>query len=113
LNEARAINKLRTKPSDNLVSVIKHGWFPDSTTYFIDMELCEANLERYIQDPTPMLYDQLSNPRLLNIPPSANRGFLKTWDIMEQIASGLEVIHSANEVHRDLKPRNSTIYPNY
>lgn len=62
LNKACAIDKLRSKSSENIVQVIKHGWFPDYTPYYIDVELYDANLERYIQDALPMSHDQPPNP---------------------------------------------------
>jgi serine/threonine protein kinase len=106
LNEARAINILYAKSRpENLVAVIAHGWIPEIPIYFIDMELCEGNLDDFIQSPQSFSLFLSGNPRLLNI------NFVTyqpchTWDIMEQIAAGVAFIHKCNEVHRDLKPQN-------
>lgn len=103
-NEKRAIDKLYAQGSPaNLVSVIAHGWLANSPYYFIDMELCAANLEIYIRGDFSFQLSDTDWP--------ANRSLHDdtiqyTWDIVEQITAGLQFIHSLDEVHRDLKPRN-------
>jgi hypothetical protein len=37
----------------------------------------------------------------------------KAWDILKQIAGGISFIHRQEEIHRDLKPRNSTYMPQF
>jgi serine/threonine protein kinase len=109
LNEVSAIQKLYDeKQHENLVTIIHHGWFTQSSMYFIDMELCRFNLDEYIKnevEPDIFLSD---NPRLLGVI-FQERNLCHTWDIMEQICSGLHFIHSCKQVHRDLKPRNGTL----
>jgi serine/threonine-protein kinase/endoribonuclease IRE1 len=85
----------------NIVHVYRLGELPGSSLYyFIDMELCDVTLENYIRFTLPSysITDQ-GNPRLK---------VLRIWDIMRQIANGVAFIHSLQEVHRDLKPNNST-----
>ena len=89
-NEINAITKLCTTGAHgNIVVVLRHGWLKSSPYYFIDMELCDKSLEQYIQT---------SKVEIDGI-----------WRIMGDITNGVAFIHSHKEVHRDLKPRNSTL----
>jgi len=72
------------------------GNFEDSF-YYIDMELCDLNLETYLY------HEQLAEEILL---PISNVSQL--WSIMQDITNGVAFIHGHKETHRDLKPRNST-----
>ena len=65
------------------------GW------YFIDMELCDFNLQQYIYEP-----DMLNG-----IPTLDMRTILK---IMRDVSRGLAFIHKNKKIHRDIKPQNST-----
>jgi len=66
---------------------------------YIDMELCEFNLEDYINDLTS------------RFAPARGQDFYEkqVWNIIGQITTGLDFIHSNGYVHRDLKPMNSSI----
>jgi serine/threonine protein kinase len=106
-NEVRVINKLCANGGNkNIVGVLGHGWINDR--YYFDMELCIFNLEDYI----------VSNARETfglskYFSPSAmedEQGCLSLWGIMSQITNGLTYIHFQHELHRDLKPRNSTFF---
>jgi serine/threonine protein kinase len=90
--------------SENVVLVTRHGWLI-SGLYFIDMELCECDLEQYIRDSKNCpSYTADLNPRLFGVAEQVE--ISNTWDIMEQISSGIQFIHACDLVHRDLKPSN-------
>ena len=80
--------------NDHIVQVFRHGWL-DSSFYYFDMELCDLNLEQYILggDESSMTYDKDKN-----------------WDIFREITCGLDYIHGLHHVHRDLKPRNGSLF---
>jgi serine/threonine protein kinase len=74
-----------------LVEVLKMGVLHSpgpvkATYYYIDMELCTMDLEKFIQSPKTF------------------KGESNIWKIMFQIASGVQFIHDRGVVIRDLKP---------
>jgi serine/threonine protein kinase len=108
--EADAIRKICANGAHlHIVAVLKLGKLRDTPYHFIDMELCDLNLEKYIYRPTP------PNP-LESVP-----YFIKTaspplkaqqiWNVMMQIASGVKYLHTLKMVHRDLKPANGELSP--
>jgi serine/threonine protein kinase len=106
-NEVRVINKLGANGGhQNIINVLGHGWLNDR--YYFDMELCIFNLEDYIVSNSR---ETFSLPKYLS--PSAmkdEQGCLSLWGIISQITNGLTYIHIQHELHRDLKPRNSTFF---
>lgn len=76
--------------------------------YYLDMELCDLNLDTYIRrDWTkPGLRRKVPNfVDVDNLPLEFQ--LAQIGDIMKDITSGVAFIHSQKEVHRDLKPKNS------
>jgi serine/threonine protein kinase len=67
---------------------------------FIDMELCDMNLEEY------KLACWATEAKPIWVAQGINRA-KDIWDIMKQICGGLAFIHNHDEIHRDLKPQNS------
>ena len=53
-SEARAAMDLSESGVKNIVSVMKFGDLPDSVYYFIDMELCDLDLDSYIVRKWPL-----------------------------------------------------------
>jgi len=91
----------------NIVSVFDYGHL-SSFLYFIDMELCDLNLERWIYrtgdeapaNKLPFLTAQLPSRARLE----------QVWDIMEDITWAVAFIHENHEIHRDLK-LSTGLYP--
>jgi len=104
-NEMRAVAKLcmTAKTHKNIVSVFEYGQL-SSFLYFIDMELCDLNLEQWIyrawDDDTPKKFPHLT------VELSARARIGHVWDIMEDITRAVAFIHKECEIHRDLKPSN-------
>lgn len=103
----RAVSKLcmNSNTHQNIVSVLAFGKL-SHFLYYIDMELCDLNLERWIYGK----WDQNTAKRLphltVELPPRARMG--QVWDIMEDITRAVAFIHDEHEIHRDLKPSNGT-----
>jgi serine/threonine protein kinase len=92
-NESRVIAKLCCPGAHrNIVVVLRQGTVKDSGMFYFDMEYCGENLANFIHE-FPANGKRIS---LLNI-----------CRIMWDIAAGVAFIHDQDEVHRDLKPRNS------
>jgi serine/threonine protein kinase len=77
------------------------------TYYRIDMELCEMDLDAYIQQDFPFSFSPVvaesSSP---HVDLSLKTRLQCIQKIVNDIVSGVSYIHKKNEVHRDLKPRN-------
>ena len=103
-NEVKAITKLCAEGvHENIVAVLQHGWLKRSPYYFIDMELCDLNLENFIYAKSLDGFESefesegktQQEVRLANL-----------WPITTDIVRGLRFIHVNGHVHRDMKPRN-------
>ena len=101
----RAVRKLcNVGAHPNIVPVLRLGEFTEASYYFIDMELCGLNLERYIhRDWTPTLQTQMPF-FTADFPPRMRMS--QVWEIMEGITNGVAFIHENKEIHRDSEPRN-------
>jgi serine/threonine protein kinase len=118
-NEARVVSSLRENGGNpNIIDILDHGWLTSlADIYFIDMELGDFTLADYID----YIYNRGSNISKANIDaiPSSNPVFIRencsvpermqnVFSIGNDIARGLEFMHSLHHVHRDLKPSNGT-----
>jgi serine/threonine protein kinase len=100
------MRKLCTGAHKNLIQIYNDGSLKNSTYYYIDMELCEYDLKACmdpkLRPPSPTQFPN-------RLPSSSEQWFTMTevWTIMKNIANGLAFLHGHQEVHRDIKPRNS------
>jgi serine/threonine protein kinase len=103
----RAVAKLcaTERTHRNLVAVFDFGRLA-TFLYFIDMELCNLNLERWIY----RTWNERTARELplltADLPPRARMD--QTWDIMDDIIRAVAFVHELNEIHRDLKPSNGS-----
>ena len=88
----------------NIVQVLNHGLLLYHASYYIDMELCDLNLDEYIHKNPP-------STQSTSLPTFEREAGLTTllqiWTVMSHIAGGIDYIHRKRHVHRDLKPANS------
>ena len=103
-NERRNITTLFASsiPHPNLIHVFRHNFLTTSKCpppynirpcYYIDMELGRRNLADYIRTRFH------TDPQ--NLPSPA-----ESWNILSQLASGIEYMHERGVFHRDIKPDN-------
>ena len=103
-NEVEAILKLcRDGGHLHIVTVMRIGDIPPFL--FIDMELCDLNLADYIY----CTKDRASVPTYFIKDQSPPMKSCQIWNVMLQIAKGVEFLHVRKMVHRDLKPLNSNL----
>jgi serine/threonine protein kinase len=106
-NELRAVDKLCTPEiHKNVVAVFRHGKLPPYY-YYLDMELCDLNLQAYIERKWTSVTEE-KMPYFTRGDLGPRKRMAQIWDIMEDVTSGIAFIHSLQEIHRDMKPRNGT-----
>ena len=101
--QVRAINTLSVSGHKNLLKVLNHGWLPNSSFYFYDMEFCPESLDHVIRkgdtDVSHLIRSGVGKVEF-------SKRFRFTFGIARQIIDGLVFIHRCGEIHRDLKPSN-------
>jgi serine/threonine protein kinase len=70
------------------------------------MELCDLNLDHYIQRKWPDGIKEKA-PYFVNVDGTPTK-LVQIWKIISDISSGLTFIHTKKEIHRDLKPQNGS-----
>ena len=84
-------------PHKNIITVLQCGCLTPPW-YYIDMELCEYNLDAWIHRVNGGLNNSSAGESRVS----------KIWEVMLDIIRGVMYIHSQKQVHRDLKPRNGS-----
>ena len=102
----RAVAKLYSPGTHkNIVTVLRYGKLPNMPYYFLDMELCELNLEIYIKQQWRASMEKRLPAATTNISQMlSNLRMLQIRDIMKDISRGVAFIHVKKEIHRDLEP---------
>src|SRR5271156_1077179 len=104
-HEAQVIERICGEGAHpHIVEVLKLGELLNSDYYFIDMELCDLNLSEYIHRSTPLNPSESIPYFIRNSSPPLKAQ--QIWNIMKQIANGVNYLHTLKVVHRDLKPAN-------
>lgn len=96
--ELKAMQDLCSGSHPHLVKVLRHGEFSCSPHAYIDMELCHMSLKEYNKAIWTVACVETDCPTEIRAK--------QIWNIMKQIANGLEFIHNQGMIHRDLKPAN-------
>jgi serine/threonine protein kinase len=101
--ERSAVEVISKGRHPNVVDILD-TWIEETnyiSTCFIQMELCQGDLEEFLQ-----LRYQENSPG----PPPAGLSCFEIWGIFRQILSGLDHIHSQGIIHRDFKPKNGILH---
>ena len=94
--EALAITKLcGGEKHMNIVQVIHHGKLDFTSYYFVDMELCDWNLNAYIY-PSTLSTLSVARPDFVNALICSIRNN-EIWNIMKQITNGVDLFTSMDK----------------
>ena len=101
--EVEAMDILCRGKHENLIAIYDHGELrPQQGYYFIDMEFCDIDLEKYIKGYKKHICGLLD----WDIAVKGGHAPFLICAIMQQLLSGLKFIHDHDQVHRDLTPMN-------
>lgn len=111
-HEIQTIVELCMSGEGNIVDVLRHGWFQSGSHCFIDMELCETNLEEYIHHRETVYHEAphlLTDPVFVGDDCEPSLHIWNSWVIANNIIRGISFIHARGYTHRDLKPANGKL----
>lgn len=114
-NEVRAVTELNNHGGHpNIVTMNRRGWLESPPRYFfIDMELCNSNLDKYIHDERSDDAVMTRNTKTAVYVSKDSEILIKMrniWTMMSHVSQGLQFMHLHGQVHRDLRPRNGIFY---
>jgi serine/threonine protein kinase len=101
-NEIRTMKQLCTTGHENIVQVYQQDVLRLTTFYFIDMELCDINLDEYLQGRRDL-------HSLFEWKIAEGHGPFLTYTILQEILAGLIFIHDSEDAHMNLHPRNGNL----
>jgi serine/threonine protein kinase len=109
--EAKAISALCAIGGHcNIIEILNHGWLRgEFHTYYIDMEVASLTLAEYLYGcERTAISIQTDFPAYLSpeIASTFEERMLNMFEVGQQIARGLQFLHSNQQVHRDMKPSN-------
>jgi len=92
--------------NENVIHVVNFGLFRFSPYYFVDMELCAFSLHDFIHSTSNINSRHTTHITAINSSFSHSKS-AGVWNIMRQVACGIEFIHRQLEIHRNLTASNS------
>jgi serine/threonine protein kinase len=101
--EVENMKILCNKSHKNIIQYIGDGIIAPTSFYYIDMELCDIDLSKYMNGGNNVIG--------VHGLPSWNKDDPDVFmivAIMQQLLSGLAFMHKENKVHRDLDPTNGS-----
>ena len=106
-NEICMIEKLCKQGHENLIRCFNHSLFKlNHSIYFIDMELCKLNLDKYLNN----TITDISGLPSWEFGISNGHAWFLIFAIVQQIIHAVVFIYDNREVHRDLSPQNSNLF---
>ena len=102
----RTIKTVCDGRNENIIRVINLGVFRFSPYYFVDMELCAFSLHDFIHSTSNIDSRGMAHIAAINSTFSRSKS-VGVWNIMRQVACGIEFIHGQPEIHRNLTTSNS------
>ena len=101
IKEVKSMKDLGSEFHKNVIQYIADGEILSDSIYFIDMELCDINLDEYMNGT-----QNISGIHGLPAWNKEDPDLFLIVAIVQQLLSGLDFMHKKQMVHRDLDPKN-------